>query len=180
MISETRDSGFQFTQDVSPNELIRVEEVARYIDLVFTTIFLYDSSWVTLTSDYYLRANLLVVLLFHNEVWMFKGQIGGLIHAFCPRLSTYGYERTYWILYQTKCGLQSHLRSKTSFVYLLVRWILIDTKSVLNSSEPICRSHSSSCHSHRYELWFPNQKSYQAVLLPLAFTRRQTTAQYVF
>lgn len=44
MISETRDSGFQFTQDVSPNELIRVEEVARYIDLVFTTIFLYDSS----------------------------------------------------------------------------------------------------------------------------------------
>ena len=44
---EARDSGQQLTQDDPLDALIGMENVALYINLVFTTIFLYDFGWVT-------------------------------------------------------------------------------------------------------------------------------------
>lgn len=41
----------ELTQDDPPDDLVKVENIALYINLVFTTIFLYDSSWVTVTAN---------------------------------------------------------------------------------------------------------------------------------
>lgn len=59
MQSEARDLGQQLAQGDPLDDLISVEKVALYINLVFTTIFLYDSGWVTvaLIVDLYLEAD---------------------------------------------------------------------------------------------------------------------------
>lgn len=74
-----KDLGRQATQTWTPDDSKQMN-LALYIILVFTTIFLYDSGRVSMTTNFYYRTDfILIVLLFHKEVNSIQGKIGRLV-----------------------------------------------------------------------------------------------------